>query len=500
MRFSHKKTATLKTIAGLFFPIFVFCCLMQPVAGWSLTNAEEKKMGQEFLKYARKSFSFVEDPFTVHYLNQLGHRLAAVFPEEAFEYKFYIIENPVYNAFAAPAGHVFINSGLISAMDSEEELAGILTHEIAHVYCRHIAEKIDQQKKISLATLAGMAAAVFLGSPALAIGSAASGQAASLAYSRQDERQADQLGVKYLCQAGYSARGLLTILEKIQSRNWFSVYDIPSYLSTHPGTDERIAYLDTLLATRNFERCRQNHQPDNFSFNLVKTKVTAFYGDPDMALKQFQTDLDKDEKNVLAHYGCGLALHRKARHAEAADHLRAALANHDGHSEIKKALAGVCLARGEYQEALDIISAMPATDWYDHEKQLLRAKAALKTGRLSESISILEAILDRRPDDNEVLYALGNSHGKKGNDSRAHYYLGLYYKNKDKPETALFHLEKALSLTDDSVRKEDIKIIIEEVKNKDQKRSSSDRKTSEELRRSAATAIGDADRYLQDRS
>ncbi|MFW6237181.1 MAG: M48 family metallopeptidase, partial [Desulfosudaceae bacterium] len=194
--------------------VILSVCLLTAGPGRCLTTSEERKMGEKFLQHARRAYHFVEDPFIVHYFNEIGQRLASFFPEEPFDYQFYVIENPVYNAFAAPAGHVFVNSGLVSAMDSEEELAGILTHEIAHVYCRHLAEKIEKNKTISLATLAGMAAAVFLGSPALAVGTAASGQAASLAYSRQDERQADQLGVKYLCQAGYSARGLLTMLEK----------------------------------------------------------------------------------------------------------------------------------------------------------------------------------------------------------------------------------------------------------------------------------------------
>jgi len=459
MKYLYKRSRSRTLLA-----VFLSACLLTAVPGRCLTNSEEHKMGEEFLKHARRAYHFVEDPFIVHYFNEIGRRLASFFPEEPFDYHFYVIENPVYNAFAAPAGHVFVNSGLISAMDSEEELAGILTHEIAHVYCRHIAEKIEKNKTISLATLAGMAAAVFLGSPALAVGTAASGQAASLSYSRQDERQADQLGVKYLCRAGYSARGLLTMLEKIQSRNWFSVYDIPSYLSTHPGTEERIAYLDTLLATRNFEACRQNHQPDNTAFALVRTKLTALYDDTDSADKQFQAILEKDDQDAMAHYGYGLALSRKARHTEAVEHFQAALDNHLEHPELYKALADARLAMGDYRPAWDILEKMPATQWYDPEKELMRAKAADGTGRTQKSMAILEALLDKRPDHAGALYALGNIYGKQGDNAEAHYYLGLYHQNRRELETARFHLGKALSLTDDADRKAEIETALEEVR------------------------------------
>jgi predicted Zn-dependent protease len=184
----------------------------------------------------------------------VGQRILAVVPPQPFEYQFHVLREDVYNAFATPAGHIFFNSGLFAALDSEEELAGIIGHEIAHVVCRHISDRIESSKKIGMATLAGMVAGVLLGAggaaaaaSAVTVGSVAAGQTAALAYSRDNEMQADQLGLGYLTQAGYSGEGLLTSLKKIRSKQWYGSEQIPTYMTTHPASEARMSYIDNWL-------------------------------------------------------------------------------------------------------------------------------------------------------------------------------------------------------------------------------------------------------------
>jgi predicted Zn-dependent protease len=157
-------------------------------------------------------------------VNDVGQKVVAVLPPQPFKYRFYVIKEDGYNAFASPAGHIFVNSGLIEAMESEEELAGVIAHEIAHVSLRHISKKIERSKKIGMATLAGVVAGVLLGSggaaeaaSAVTVGTLAAGQSVALAYSRDDEAEADQVGLEHLNRAGYSAQGLLTVLKKCEA-------------------------------------------------------------------------------------------------------------------------------------------------------------------------------------------------------------------------------------------------------------------------------------------
>ena len=164
-------------------------------------------MGKKFMLYTTTSLPLIEDPYIVDYVRKLGHYIVEQVPSPPFDFHFYVINEEVYNAFAGPGGYIFIYTGLIAAMESEEELAGILGHEVAHVAARHISKRIEQAKKINIATMAGVLAGVFLGggsaAGALSTTSLAAGQSLSLKYSRENEIEADQLGLKFLNQAGY---------------------------------------------------------------------------------------------------------------------------------------------------------------------------------------------------------------------------------------------------------------------------------------------------------
>jgi len=203
--------------------IFFFIILLQGLAE-GISAKKEQELSEEFLKAVFKRFEIIDDPLIVKYINNIGNRIVATLPPQPFKYHFYVIKEDAYNAFAGPAGHIFIFSGLIEAMDNEEELAGIIGHEISHVVCRHISKRIERSKKISALSLAGIAAGILLGiagageaAQAVMVGSQAAGHSAALAYSREDEMQADEIGLKYLKKAGYNGKELITILQKIKS-------------------------------------------------------------------------------------------------------------------------------------------------------------------------------------------------------------------------------------------------------------------------------------------
>ena len=134
--------------------IFLVCALLVVLMGIFIpTEAEgisikkEEELSREFLSVVFRYYKVIDSLIVVNYINDLGQKILSAFPSQPFKYHFYVIKDDSLNAFASPAGHIFVNSGLIQAMESEEELAGVIAHEIAHASLRHISKKIEQSKK-----------------------------------------------------------------------------------------------------------------------------------------------------------------------------------------------------------------------------------------------------------------------------------------------------------------------------------------------------------------
>jgi len=161
------------------------------------------------------------------------------------------VKSPVFNAFSLPGGYILINTGVFEDLDSENELAGVLAHEIAHTLRRHVAKRIESIKRLQLSTTALTIAALLLGGAqagaVVGYTSAALAQTKLLAYSREDEREADTLGMQILVKAGYSPWGMVKLMEKLSQKGDLAVQLNYRYLLTHPLPPERVSYL-TFLA------------------------------------------------------------------------------------------------------------------------------------------------------------------------------------------------------------------------------------------------------------
>ena len=441
-----KKILTLTAI------LIITVGILFPQQSLGITVKEEEELSREFLKVVFDRYQLVKDPVVVDFVNDIGQKLVAVFPHQPFTFHFYVIKDKSYNAFASPAGHIFINHGLIEAMESEEELAGVIAHEIAHVYCRHISQKIERSKKIGMATLAGIAAGVLLGSAgageaanAITVGTMAAGQSAALAYSRDDEAQADQVGLKYLNHAGYSARGLLRILQKMRGQQWFGPNQIPTYLQTHPASEDRMVNIDIWLAKH--ESVTTHIDP--YPFDRARTWLVAAYEDEKATLNRFESDIQKDPRNPLAHYGYGIILARVGDRSDAVVQLKAALEEKAFDRYILKDLARVYFLDGRYSEALNILHSDESLDPNSPERLFWLGRTQLNMGQLQEAEATFAKLVDLKPDYPQAYYFFGETCSKQGRTSDAHYYLGIHYKTIPNFKNAFFHLNKALETTKD---------------------------------------------------
>jgi len=450
--------------------IILMVILLIPSSVSGITPKEEEEMSQEFMKFAIKHFQFVDDPLIVDYINQVGRNIISKLPPQPFSYRFYVLKADVYNAFAIPAGHIFINSGLLAAMENEDELAGILSHEVAHVVSRHISDRIKRSKQISAVTLAGVIAGVFLGiggageaAQAVTSGALAAGQSMSLAYSREDERQADQLGLRYLSKSGYSGLGLLSVMNKIRSKQWYDTSQFPDYLSTHPGSDERMATIDSWLE-QHAGRPESAPPRKTYEFDRAHARLVAGYSEETLALRLFQSAVGKNPEDPIGHYGYGLILARRGRLDDAIQQLRMALEKRAFDPYILNDLGRVYFLAGRHQDAISSLEGAVSLSPDNREAQFLLGRTQMELGELKSAQSSFETLITLQPDYPQAAYFLGKTYGRLGQMDQAHYFLGIYYRQKGDLKNARFHLTRALALLNDPARREKTEEMLSSIK------------------------------------
>jgi predicted Zn-dependent protease len=237
-------------------------CTTNPVTGqkviFGLSRDEELKVGADAAPQFTQQFGGkVNNPRLQAYVTDLGKKLASGteldFPSLPWE--FTLLNSDVINAFALPGGKVFITRGLAAKLDNEAQMAGVLGHEIGHVTARHASQQAAKQMGIEgVLTAVGVAVGVAgegtkvaqygqYGVPALQMG----GQVLMLKFSRNDETQADELGMRYMTRAGYNPEAQKQVMEVLQ-RETASAGRQPEILETHPYPEDRIKHIEQLLA------------------------------------------------------------------------------------------------------------------------------------------------------------------------------------------------------------------------------------------------------------
>jgi predicted Zn-dependent protease len=432
---------------------------LSPQSAFGITVSEEEKLSRAILQYIYQRFEIIDDPVIVEYVNKVGNRIVAGLEDSLFNYKFHVINVDTYNAFAIPAGYIFINSGLLAVMDSEEELAGILAHEIAHVNARHISQRIERSRKIGWATMAGMAAGVLIGAAgggeaaqAVTKGSQAAGMAAELSYTRDNEIQADQLGLIYLTDAGYGGEGLLKILKKMRSKQWFDTEQIPTYMRTHPAIEDRITYLDTQLSGTP-KTAKAGPQKASDDFVRAHTYLITRYGDENLVLRHLQAAVKKYPQDPMAHYRYGLILARVGRRDEAIDHLRTALEKRAFDPYILRDAGRVYYLDGQYQQSIKMLKTAHNLIPDDADCGLYLGQTYMEMGLLDEASPVLREVVEKHPGYTKAYFILGQSLGKQGNLGDAHYYLGVYHTRKGDYKTAVAQYRRALKYVKDVERR-----------------------------------------------
>ena len=381
------------------------------------TPAQERRLGESIMREIRADRSYYDDAEASEYLANLGHRLAAGSADARQGLEFFWMRDPQINAFALPGGFIGLNTGLLLAAQSESEVASVLAHEIAHVTQRHISRMIAQQQQANIGSLAAFAAALLLSrvsgqaaEAAAAFGTAGAIQS-QLNFTRDNERDADRVGLQILDQAGFDPQAMQVFFERLQRAT--RVYDggAPSYLRTHPLTFERIADIQNRTQSMSYRQV-----PDSIDFQLVRAKLRAELGTPRDAIAYFEESLAERKflSEAASRYGLAASLLRARDYSRARaelDRLRKLVPQNPVVDtltcEFGLQALGANRALPCFQEALKMYPSYRALG-YGY------ATALLQAGQPRHALEFVEARLQALPEDHRLYLLQARAHGALG--------------------------------------------------------------------------------------
>jgi predicted Zn-dependent protease len=200
---------------------------------------EEWQLGQQLSRDVASQVKLSNDAAVNAYVRNLGQKIVANSPApfNQLPWDFHVVEDPTMNAFAIPGGHVYVNTGLIANAENASELAGVMAHEISHVVARHTTEQISRQYGLSV--LAGLVLGQDPGALQQIAAQLIAGGALAR-FSRDAEREADELGIQAMQRAGYNPRGMAAMFRVLLAHQQSQPSRVEQFFATHPTTEDRI--------------------------------------------------------------------------------------------------------------------------------------------------------------------------------------------------------------------------------------------------------------------
>jgi predicted Zn-dependent protease len=434
------------------FSLFILVCGLwwipsQDTAHAMMSIEEERNLREELLQMVKSQVSLVGDPEIVGYVSDMGQKALRQVEAKFFDYQFYVIKDEGINAFAMPGGLVFVHSGLLEVIDTEDELFCVLAHEIGHVQGRHIARRMDRMTKVNIATAAMAVAGLFLGSgeasSALLATSGALNASIALKYSREDEEEADRRAYQWICEAGYDPRGLISILKKMQRYRWLGTDAIPSYLSTHPASSQRMVYLEDLWQE---EPCTRTSLTDHYRLQRIQVKVRLMTQDPLVLVKRYRREVDATPGDMFLQYGLAQSLLAARDYDEAIKAFNTLVAQTPDKPEFLVDLGEAYFAAGRYKEAIGVLETFERDHPGDRAADYYLAMAFLESGSPDKALPLLKSLERGWPDQAAIFLQTGRCLAALQRTGEAHYYFFLHYRDTGSIETADYHRTKAMAL------------------------------------------------------
>lgn len=441
----------IQKIAAFFMAVFLAAVSPVHVSQAALFKdfsvADEKELAKEFEILVKARLPIIEDPEIKLYVRSVVERILKTVPPQPFAFETNVIYSPVLNAFATPGGYVCVFSGLLVNLEDEDSLAGVLAHEIAHVTQRHIASRIDRSKYLSIGTVAAMIGAALAGggdgSGALIAGSMAATQATLLSYGREDESDADKFGLQYMLRSGYNPKGMAKSFQVLQNKSLGVGSDFPTYLSTHPNINGRIATVNSYIRT--LTQAQQNIKNDNSKFLRAKALTVAYYAD-----QRFAENYFSPKKTAYDYMGLGIVAGKRNQMRPAEEYLLKAVEMAPNDSLMNRELGRFYFGIGNFVQAKKYLQKAMAINPKEYMAIFFYARTLDSENNIYEAQREYEKVLEYVPEDGEVLNLYGRVLGRQGKEFEGYTQLALaeIYQNNEGRANAWLKKADALAKTD----------------------------------------------------
>lgn len=399
----------------------------------TVSPEKEHRLGRAWLRALRSRTPIMSDPLIHDYVEYLLYRLAEHSQLQDRRLELVIIKSPALNAFAVPGGIVGVNAGLFINAQTEQEFSSVIAHELAHLSQRHYSRNVDEAKRKQIPSMAALLASVVIAATVggdAGIAAMTATQAAmlqgQLRFSRQNEQEADRIGLLTMVNAGMDPQAMASMFERMLASQRLLGSRPPEFLLTHPVTESRVADA----------RSRANQYPkgeyqDQIEYYLMRNRILLkFESSAGHAVKQFEAELDNPKPMLAKAARYGLALAYKESHLEekANKMLAPLLAEEPNRISYIVAFAEINQDPKKLKTVEALLRKNLELSPENHSLSLSLAKNLNLQQRYQESEAILLQLSKARPNDPNVWYELAEIHGLSGNilgvhQARAEYFI-----------------------------------------------------------------------------
>lgn len=416
--------------------------------GTLMTPQQEASLGAAFYRNLHAQMEINTDPEIRDYIQALGDKLTANSDTPGQNFSFFVVNEPVINAFAGPGGYIGVNSGLILLTEEESELASVLAHEISHVTQRHLFQTFQAASRMAIPTALAMLGAALIGAKGggnAATAAMMAAQAANAQYqinfTRDNEIEADRVGMQILSKSEFDPRAMPTFFERMQQSTRFAGNRLPEFLLTHPVTVARIS--DT--------RDRSEHFPyrqylDSLTYEAIRAKLRVMTAaNPRQALEYFEMAQDRgtEPQQDIAKYGMALAQSKLGQTEAAKTSLQALVQKYPNQSQFMNAWAETEMNAKAFTKAVQLYEQGLERFPDNQAMSLNYIRALLNAGQGAKAREVLQRFNKHHVPTPDVYELMAETYSKLGNEGESHRYYAEGYYLLGQTKAALLQLQLA---------------------------------------------------------